>query len=598
MSAIAQGIELAKGTNLSYDASLNVKKRVEKLKSNLEQERASFLPIWKDVADYILPSRGMAWLREGAGRRSDRILDNTGTLDSDILVSGLLSGMAGPTINWFNLEHPDFKANEIHEVQKWTHVATEITHSNLLKTDAYNNFNLVFKDCSGFGTAAFLMERDFENYLRTEVFEVGSYLISQNYKKVVDTFIREARMTVRQIVEKFCKHPITGDVDLSNVSNQVASHWKNGNHEEFTNIVHAIYPNENYNALKSHSFYNKKYSAVYYEGGNGNGLVGHTSVSGSNSSGGSYNRKILYIGGHNFFPVLCPRWQRNSTDTYGVDCPAWQSLGDIMELQALRQDKMDNLSQLARPAMIGPTDLQTAGPSIIPNSITYSDEREDQKGFRPIINTRLDYLAALTQDEQFIRVRIDNAWYKKVFLAVIDKMSEMTKYETMERVQEKKQILGPMNVQFIRDFLEPFINNSFEIFAERGLYPEAPSEIAGQDLKIEYISDIAKAQRTAGVRDIEDFAMFGMQLAQNNPQINDVINFDEAVREIVQKRGMIPSLVRPENIVQQMRMQRQQQEQQIMAAQQMKERAAGVKNLSQADTSGKNALTQMMGATA
>ena len=595
MSALSEAVEMTKGVNASYDATLGIKRRVEKLKYKMEQERAPFIEVWKDVNDYILPSRGMSWLREDRSSPiSSKILDNTASLASDILVSGLLSGMAGPTIRWFALEHPDFRANEIYEVQEWTHESSEITHSNLLKTNAYNNFNLVFKDCSGFGTAAMLMERDFKNYLRTEVFEAGSYLISQNANKEIDTFIRETRMSVRQIVEKFCTNPLTNEADLSNVSNSVAHNWKKGNHEEQVNITHAIYPNEKYDPMVKSAFYNKKYRSVYYEGGSGNGMGSSYGVS-SDSKGNIHNQKVLYVSGYSFFPVLCPRWQRNSTDAYGVDCPAWQSLGDVIELQSLRQDKLDNSAQYSRPAMIGPTDLENAGPSLIPNSTVYFDEREDQKGFRPIVQTNMNYVAALSQDEQIIRERIENAWYKKVLLAIIDKNAEMTKYETMERLQEKKQILGPMNIQFIRDFLEPFINNAFTIFAERGLYAPAPSEIQGTDLKIEYVSDIAKAQRTAGVRDIEDFMMFAMQTSQSNPEVMDVVNFDEGMREIVERRGIPPSLIRPKDMVAKMREQRRQRQMMQEQVEQMKDRAGAVKSLAGASLEGDNALTNMMG---
>ena len=61
----------------------------------LKQQRASWEPLWKDILDYVLPDYGVF---EGedptdGSKRYKRILDSSAMEASDILSSGLYSGV-------------------------------------------------------------------------------------------------------------------------------------------------------------------------------------------------------------------------------------------------------------------------------------------------------------------------------------------------------------------------------------------------------------------------------------------------------------------------------------------------------------------------
>lgn len=62
----------------------------------LKQQRASWEPLWKDIRDYVLPDYGVF---EGedptdGSKRYKRILDSSAMEASDILSSGLYSGVS------------------------------------------------------------------------------------------------------------------------------------------------------------------------------------------------------------------------------------------------------------------------------------------------------------------------------------------------------------------------------------------------------------------------------------------------------------------------------------------------------------------------
>jgi len=72
----------------------------------LETERDPFIPQWKSIATHIRPATGKFLLRgpkNEARERFNEIFDNTATGASNLLSSGLMSGLTDPSQQWFYL---------------------------------------------------------------------------------------------------------------------------------------------------------------------------------------------------------------------------------------------------------------------------------------------------------------------------------------------------------------------------------------------------------------------------------------------------------------------------------------------------------------
>ena len=114
----------------------------------------------------------------------------------------------------------------------------------------------------------------------------------------------------------------------------------------------------------------------------------------------------------------------------------------------------------------------------------------------------------------------------------IDK-GQMTAREVMERTQEKLQQLGPVVERLLSEFLNPIIERVYAVLDRAGVFPPVEDEelldqLNGQEVKIEYISPLAQAQKMSSLVNIEQYFAFIMSLAQANPNIVNKFNFEEA----------------------------------------------------------------------
>ena len=184
-----------------------------------------------------------------------------------------------------------------------------------------------------------------------------------------------------------------------------------------------------------------------------------------------------------------------------------------------------------------------------------------------------------------------------------------TAYEIATRKEEKMLMLGPVLERQNDDLLDPCVDQVFHLMVEQSiprwmgllpgnpLLPPPPKEMGGLDLRIEYTSILAQAQRAVEGSAIERAIGFAGTVAniKQDPSSLDLLDTDNALREYFKVTAVPPALIRSDDAVQAIREQRAQAQQQAEMQQQLGSAIEGVKVLSQADTGGNNALTQLTG---
>lgn len=148
--------------------------------------------------------------------------------------------------------------------------------------------------------------------------------------------------------------------------------------------------------------------------------------------------------------------------------------------------------------------------------------------------------------------------------------------------------------QLNQDLLDPLIDVTFQIMFNQGLIPEPPEEIQGMDLRVEYISIMAQAQKLAGIASIERFAGFASSVMQANPEVMDKVDMDQMIDVYADRLSLQPGIVRPDEKVAEIRAGRAQQQQTAQAVQSLQAGAQTVRDLSSADMEGDNALTRLI----
>ena len=491
-----------------------------------------------------------------------------------------MAGITSPARPWMKLTVSDAALMDVGRVREWLHDVTQRMLAMYSRTNIYNTLPVIYGDMADFGTAAMLVEEDFENVLHTYAFPVGSYMIANDDKLKVRIFAREFRLTVRQLVMKFGTSTPDGKPDWSKFSDQVRRLWESDQLEQWIDVTHVIEPNPEFDPKKLHSKF-KKYASYYFE---------------SAGSGGQTEERFLRESGYNYFPVLAPRWEVTGEDVYGTDCPGMTSLGDVKQLQTEQKRKGQGIEKGVNPAMVGPVSLRTSKASILPGDITFIDEREGTKGFRAAHEVRLD-LQYLLMDIQAVQKIIGRAYYEDMFLMMANSdRREITATEIQEKAQEKMFMIGQMLEQANTDLLDPLTDIAFDFMNEQGLLPPPPEELQGQRLKVEYVSVMAEAQKSVGLGAIERFTNFTVGIAGQTGDPSHImkVDFDQIIDEYAAGSGVSPRCVRTDEVVAGMKEQalKAAEAQQKLAS--IKEASGAAKNLANSDLEGKNALSQLM----
>ena len=110
----------------------------------------------------------------------------------------------------------------------------------------------------------------------------------------------------------------------------------------------------------------------------------------------------------------------------------------------------------------------------------------------------------------------------------------MTATEIQARREEGLFALGTVIERLSTEALDPMLDRVFKILLQKGLIPDPPEELQGQELKVEYTSILSQAQKAGALVSIERFLRFIQEAAQTHPEIMDSFNFDAAADEVGQ----------------------------------------------------------------
>lgn len=547
--------------------------KLRKKFSQLFNAQQRYVNKWKQLRDYQLPFIGQF---DGEEDQSEpyngKILNPVAWESCQIFASGVMSGLTPPSRKWFKLtmENIDVAANS--QVAELLDEREEILYAVLAKSNFYSVVHQVYMELT-MGQAPMGIFADSESGVRFTSYPIGTYAISTNSKEIVNIFGRKYKMTVDQIVEQF---------GYENCPDNIKNIYDNGNslQQSFT-VNWLVEPNKDRKDKLGRR--NMPYSSIYW-------------VEGSNSD------EVLYHGGFEEWPIPIARHTSMDLNGYGKGA-AWFAQPDSQMLQKLEFDYLTAVELGVKPPMQAPSDVISTV-NLYPGGIT---EIEGQHKVEPMFAVQsnlqdIQNKIAVTEDS------IKRAYSADLFLMLdqIDK-GQMTAREVMERTQEKLQQLGPVVERLLSEFLNPIIERVYSVLDRAGVFPPVDDEdlldqLNGQEVKIEYISPLAQAQKMSSLVNIEQYFAFIMSLAQANPNIVNKFNFEEAANTYGVNLGVPAKIIRSDDEYQEILAQQaqaqaeQEQQMQLMqAAQLAPQMASAAKQATDAANDGNPALQQWLG---
>lgn len=567
------------------------RKEFEILGAQLDQEFSTFRSHYQDLSDFILPRRARFTVTDvnKGDRRNQKIIDATGSFAAGTLRAGLMANVTSPARPWFKLTSPNPVLQENDAVKQWLDDTTREMVRIFLKSNLYNVLPITYGDLGTFSTGCMFIDEDAEDTFRCYSFPVGSYRIANDEKGRVRVFMRDFRMTVRQLIGKFGYDPgeegQEAKIKWDRFSSAVKSAYDQRALEQWVDVRHFVIPNSDFDPNKLESKY-KQFSSIYYERGCG-------SLKPDNYMTGPDSDKYLEQKGYDYFPVLAPRWEVTGEDAYGTNGPGMGALGDIKALQLMHKRMSQGVEKQINPPMVASPSLKNQRSSIVAGDITYVDTTGDRAGFRPAIDVRPD-LSGMNLIIQNTQLNIRRFFYEDLFLMLSNSdRRQITAREIDVRQEEKLLALGPVLEQLNQDMLDPLIDIGFALALKQGRIPEPPPELQGSDLKVEYISVMAQAQKLVSLNAVERFFGGAERIINANPDSRDKLDFDQMIDEYGDILSVRSRIIRSDEEVEKIRKTRQErmaQQAQIENAERM---SVAAKNLAAAPMDGDNALTQL-----
>ncbi|EPE1461366.1 portal protein [Morganella morganii] len=546
----------------------SLKQQLNKQLSQLKAERLSFEPHWRELSDFTRPrsTRFTASEVNRGDRRNSKIIDPAAVMAARTLSSGMMSGITSPARPWFRLATPDRDLMDYGPVKLWLETVEQRMNEVFNRSNLYQSLPLMYEDLGTFATGAMAVVADPQRVIRTVPFPTGSFYIANGADLSVDTAVREFSMTVRQVVTEF---------GMDAVSDTVKSQWNSGQYGQWVNVVHAVYPNLGRQTGKLEAKH-KAYKSVYYE---------------ANST----DDKLLRESGYDEFPIMAPRWEVNGEDVYGSSCPGMVALGSVKALQLLQRRKAQMIDKITNPPLQAPASIKSQRISTIPGGINYLPMADVNNQIKPLFQIPANGTNGLLEDIQDTRQIIDHAYFVDLFRMMQTVNTRSMPVEAVAEMREEKLLmLGPVLQRLDSELLDKLINRTFSVMAENNLLPVPPDEMQGMQLKVEYISVMAQAQKAIGVSSIERFIGFTSGIGQFKPDALDKINVDETIDAYAASIGVPPSVVATNEQVAQIRERRVQQQamaQQMQMAQAAVGGAQALGNTPMGDNSALAALT-------
>src|SRR5574341_45645 len=510
------------------------RERYETLRGALWSDRqgGGFDAHWKELSDYYFPRRSRFYSgdRNRGDKRNQNIIDSTGRYAARTLASGLHAGLTSPARPWFKATTADEELNEYGPVKEWLHELTRRMQAIFSLTNLYNALPIVYGDMGVFGTAAVGLFDDPEDLFRAYTFPLGSYAVDLDERGLVTTFVREYEMTVRQIVERFGVVRGYRDIDWTNISRVVKDAWDRGNHSSAVPVVNVIMPNEQHEPGNPRAD-RQKFSSCHYE-----------------RDDSSRENRFLRESGFPVFPVMVPRWETTENDAYGTDSCGMTALGDVKQLQTMQRRSNQLIQKAVDPPLKGPSALRSQKTSLLAGEITYVDVREGQATLSPIHEVRLEGYQHLEQKIQNVQFSIKRAFFEDLFMMLAQSdpargMQPITAREVEERHEEKLLALGPVLERTNDELLDPMFDRVYQLMEQAGLVPELPDELDGVQVKPEYTSILAQAQKLIAVVGLDRFLQSTgpfMEVAD----VREKIDFMQVVDSYGEYLGVDPRIVR------------------------------------------------------
>lgn len=527
----------------------------------LEKIREDFMPLWKDIVEFVNIRRyNLDGTKSKGSKVGLSIYDSTAALALKDLSDGLFGYLISPGMEWFKLRlAPEFMMN-IPSVAMWLEEVEWVIYFDLQRSNFYEVMPEYFIDGGSIGTATLYCEEELPN--QRPVFLVcnpGEVVIAEDRFGKVDTIYRKFKTTARQAAQRWSEKKFSQGLQQNVKTNPDKEH-------EF---IHAVFPNTDIEMfLNEQGLWEPKIGV-------------------SNFPWQSYyvevsESRIVSEAGYRQMPFSTWRWRKNSDEWYGRS-PAADCLVDILMKNQMGRSLINAAHIATEPAYNIPEELR-GKVKLGPRGRNYYDD--PQRIITPV-NTGLQYPIGTDREDRIART-IERHFMVDFFTLLSRAAMEgqqLNVPQVMEMLGEKAVMLGTVIGRLTSECFNPVIDRVFGLAEAAGRIPRPPDILVemmgGAPIHVEYMGPLAQAQKkvfkTHGIYQAIESVV---KLGEIRPEIMDIPDWDYIGRELLTSTGLSAKAIRDPRVVEKMRAIRQAQQAEAAQAQADLQRAQVTPSLS------------------
>ncbi len=521
----------------------------------LESDRKTLDGTLELIKEFMMPLRSEFYTWNSMEGQVDwttrHLFDSTAVDSIDTLSASMQGSLTSMATRWFEVNIRDKELMKEYDVIDWCQQVSEI----MFKSIQESNFNVeaseFYLDLVGYGTAIMTEEEDPDETgkLIFDASPLDACYFEEDASGRIARFYRRYMWTPLQCVDKFGRDGVT-----ENIRNKL-----DGDSLNKIPVILAIYKRDNVNQADSYQRLAPSARQFGYK------YIEHASSSQLGEEGGYYE-----------LPAYVSRWRKTPGSVWGYS-PSHICLSDVLTLNALVRDLLEVLGKIIDPTILTTRRNLLTDLNLGRGKIAYCRDPTKVIPFETRMS-RTD-LGDLKVAE--LRGMIRRAY--RIDQLELKESPAMTATEVNVRYEMMQRLLGPTMGRLTADFLDPLVERTFAILFRAGALPELPQVLLENQaaMDIEYTGPMSRSQRSLTAMSIREWLAEVLQLTEANPEVLDLIDFDEVVRGIASYRGVPQSMLKDENEVQQAREQRQEAAEQQQQLNQAEQGSAAVKNLAQ-----------------
>ena len=524
---------------LNEDTKKTATKLLDRL-SSLEQARESWEEHWQDVADYIVPRKADFTRTRSAGdKRMEKIYDGTAIHASELLSASIHGMLTSASTNWFNLCFMNNQLQSVDKAKEWLEGVEQVMYAHFHRSNFQEQIHELYHDLITFGTGVLYVESTDVGF-RFETRHISECFLAEDAQGRVDTVYRKYKMSVRSAQKLFGE----------GASTRINKLMKSNPHEDIE-IVHVVMPRDERDIEKL-TVENKPFASIYID---------------------PEEKIIIKESGFDEFPYMCPRYLKASFERGYGRSPAMQALPDVKMLNKMSEVTIRSAEKQVDPPLMLPDDGFMLPIRTVPGGLNfYRSGTRDR--LEPLQTGANNPLGLQMEDQR--RQAIRSAFY--VDQLVMGAGPQMTATEVVARTEEKMRLLGPVLGRLQAELLQPLIERCYQILIRQEQFAPPPDVIAGQDIDIEYVSPLAKAQRQTEVQSTLQMLQIVQPIAQIDPKIIDHLDADGLVKHLLKSLSIPASVIRSDDEVQAVRNEKEMQKAQAQQAEQQLVQSEVAKN--------------------